>query len=119
MKGEEIIRIGKRIYGRHHWRRDLALNLGLNPSTIWRLSRLETDIKPMFEVAIRGLLEKHRQMVEAQKTLRIADARANHRYKGKLTAHPRKPRRKRRTLTKEDPREEISREETPPASDVR
>jgi hypothetical protein len=60
MTPAELQRIGIRIYGRTHWRSQLALNLGVDVSTIWRQSRKE-KLSHLMEVAVRGLAEKHRQ----------------------------------------------------------
>jgi hypothetical protein len=60
MTPQELQRIGIRIYGRTHWRSQLALNLGVDVSTIWRQSRKE-KLSHLMEVAVRGLAEKHRQ----------------------------------------------------------
>lgn len=64
----ELERIGKRMYGRKHWRSRLALNLGLDNSTIWRMSVGKMEITPLVEVAVRGLDERHKLLRQAQKT---------------------------------------------------
>lgn len=66
MTPQELQRIGIRIYGRKHWRSQLALNTGLDVSTIWRQSHKET-IGHLLEVAVRGLLEKHKQNLATSK----------------------------------------------------
>lgn len=68
MKPEEFARIGKRLYGKIHWRKQLALNLGLNVSTIWRYSgKVPLEIPHLVEVAVKGLLAQHKALIEIEK----------------------------------------------------
>ena len=85
MTPEEFKRAGIRMYGSKHWRRGLSINLGLDPSTVWRVSTRQKDVSPVVEVAVKGLLEKHKQLATAEKLAREQRARERHRYKGKLT----------------------------------
>jgi hypothetical protein len=78
----ELERIGKRMYGPHRWRSQLALNLGLNVSTIWRMSKRE-DIPHLVEVAVRGLLERHKVNVVAEKSV-VEQLRKEGRLRPKL-----------------------------------
>lgn len=73
------------MYGRKHWRREYSVNLGLDPSTVWRISTREGDVPPVVEVAVKGLLAKHKELSIAAKALAEQRAREKHRYKGKLT----------------------------------
>src|SRR5260221_198167 len=59
MTPQQMESIGKRLYGPVHWRAQLALNIGVNVTTIWRKSKFE-KIPYLWEVAIRGLAEHHR-----------------------------------------------------------
>src|SRR5882757_7833124 len=68
MTPPDLERIGKRMYGRKHWRSKLALNLGLDNSTIWRMSVGKMEITPLVEVAVRGLDERHKLLRSAEKT---------------------------------------------------
>jgi hypothetical protein len=81
----EFQRHGIRMYGRKHWRREYSVNLGLDPSTVWRISTRPGEIPNVVEVAVKGLLEKHKQMTAAAKAMAEQRAREKHRYKGKLT----------------------------------
>lgn len=67
MTPPDLERIGKRMYGRKHWRAKLALNLGLDNSTIWRMSVGKMAITPLVEVALRGLDERHKLLRSAEK----------------------------------------------------
>lgn len=62
----ELERIGRRMYGRKHWRSRLALNLGVDNSTIWRAGRRE-QVPFLMEVAVRGLDERHKQLTALQR----------------------------------------------------
>ncbi len=62
----DLERIGKRIYGTKHWPAKLALNLGINVSTLWR-HRQREKIPYLVEVAVRGLADRHRQLVELER----------------------------------------------------
>ncbi len=62
----ELERIGKRMYGAHRWRSKLALNLGKNTATIHRWAKRER-IDYVVEVAVRGLLERHKVNEAAEK----------------------------------------------------
>lgn len=66
MTPAEFERIGKRLYGRKHWRSRLALNLGLDNSTVWRATKKE-KIPFLMEVAVRGLNERHKQLTALQR----------------------------------------------------
>lgn len=66
MTPAELERIGKRMYGRKHWRSRLALNLGLDNSTIWRLAKKEA-VPHLMEVAVRGLDERDKQLKSLQR----------------------------------------------------
>lgn len=85
MTPADFKRAGERMYGRKHWRRGLSLNLGLDPSTVWRIATREKDVSHVVEVAVKGLLEKHKQLTAAARALAEQRARERHRYKGKLT----------------------------------
>jgi hypothetical protein len=74
-------RIGIRMYGRDHWRREYAVNLGINHSTVWRISRREQDVPPVVEVAVRGLLDKYRARSRATRELREIRRRERNRPK--------------------------------------
>lgn len=69
MTPDELQRIGIRMYGRRHWRSKLALNLGKDTATVHRWARRET-IDYVVEVAVRGLLERHKVNVIAEKAVR-------------------------------------------------
>jgi len=78
----EFERIGKKMYGPHRWRSQLALNLGLNVSTIWRMGKRE-DIPHLVEVAVRGLLERHKVNSIAEKAV-VEQLRKEGRLRPKL-----------------------------------
>jgi len=86
----EFQRIGTRMYGRKHWRREYSVNLGIDPSTVWRISTREQDVPPVVEVAVKGLLDKHKSLTRASKALAEQRAKERHRYKGKLTTRVKK-----------------------------
>lgn len=90
MTPQEFQRIGTRMYGRKHWRREYSVNLGIDPSTVWRISTREQDIPSVMEVAVKGLLDKHKSLTRASKALAEQRAKERHRYKGKLTHKKRK-----------------------------
>jgi hypothetical protein len=81
---EEFQRIGIRMYGVKHWRREYSVNLGINHSTVWRISKREQDIPPVVEVAVRGLLDKYRARSRATRELR--ELRRRERKRPKLGA---------------------------------
>lgn len=62
----ELERIGKRMYGRKHWRSRLAANLGLDNSTVWRATK-KIQIPFLMEVAVRGLDERDKQLKSLQR----------------------------------------------------
>lgn len=64
MTPPELQRIASRMYGRKHWRSRLALNLGLDNSTVWRATKKE-KIPFLMEVAVRGLDERHKLLRQA------------------------------------------------------
>ena len=72
MTPTEMKSAGIRIYGRKGWKTRLALDLGVDESTIFRIMHRE-QVPPVYDVAIAGLLEhKRRQDVldrEARKLL--------------------------------------------------
>jgi hypothetical protein len=70
MNRDDFIRIGIRMYGVKHWRREYSVNLGIDHSTVWRISKREQDIPPVVEVAVRGLLDKYRARSRATRELR-------------------------------------------------
>ena len=78
----ELEKIGKRMYGPHRWRSQLALNLGLNVSTIWRMGNREA-IPHLVEVAVRGLFERHKVNVVAEKAV-VEQLRKEGRLRPKL-----------------------------------
>lgn len=67
MTPSDLERIARRMYGRKHWRSKLALNLGLDNSTIWRMSVGKMNITSLVEVAVRGLDERHKLLRAAEK----------------------------------------------------
>jgi hypothetical protein len=85
MPPDDFKRIGIRMYGRKHWRREFSVNLGIDPSTVWRISKRSTDIPAVVEVAVRGLLEKHKVVSRMERDLREQRSRERHRYKGKAS----------------------------------
>lgn len=106
MTPEEFKRIGIRMYGRKHWRREYSIHLGLNASTIWRMSTRTADIPSVVEVAVRGLLEKHKVLTKLAGDFREQRAREKHRYRGRSSRRPKpKPRRKPRTVIHYTPKE--------------
>ena len=62
----ELERIARRMYGRKHWRSRLALNLGLDNSTVWRATK-KAQVPFLMEVAVRGLDERHKLLRSAEK----------------------------------------------------
>lgn len=66
MTPQELERIGKRMYGRKHWRSRLAANLGLDNSTVWRATK-KIQIPFLMEVAVRGLDERDKQLKSLQR----------------------------------------------------
>lgn len=66
MTPQELERIARRMYGRKHWRSRLALNLGLDNSTVWRATKKES-IPHLMEVAVRGLDERDKQLKALQR----------------------------------------------------
>lgn len=117
MSPEEFQRIGIRMYGRKHWRREYSIHLGLDASTIWRISTREKPIPAVVEVAVRGLLEKHKVLTKLAGDLREKKARERHRYKGRASRRkPLRPEKRPRTVIHYNPpAQEISDEslETP------
>lgn len=59
MTPAEFKEIGIQLYGRKHWRHEYAINLALDPSTVWRISTRDGEIPGIIEVAVRGLLAEH------------------------------------------------------------
>lgn len=66
MTPSELERIARRMYGRKHWRSRLAVNLGIDNSTIWRAGRRE-QIPHLMEVAVRGLDQQDKQLKYLQR----------------------------------------------------
>lgn len=62
----ELERIARRMYGRKHWCSRLALNLGLDNSTVWRATKKQ-QIPFLMEVAVRGLDERDKQLKTLQR----------------------------------------------------
>lgn len=60
MTPTDFKKAGIRMYGRKHWRRELSVNLGMDASTIWRMSTRSSDVPHVVEVAVKGLLEKYK-----------------------------------------------------------
>lgn len=66
MSPAELERIGRRMYGKRHWRSKLALNLGKDVATVHRWAKRE-NLDYVVEVAVRGLLERHKVNTAAEK----------------------------------------------------
>ena len=62
----ELERIGRRLYGHKRWRTNLARNLGLDRTTIWRFNKRE-KIPDVVEVAARGLELRHKQLQDLKR----------------------------------------------------
>lgn len=62
----ELERIARRMYGRKHWCSRLALNLGVDNTTVWRMKKRE-KIPFLMEVAVRGLDERDKQLKTLQR----------------------------------------------------
>jgi hypothetical protein len=84
MTPADLERIGRRMYGKRHWRSRLALNLGRDNATIHRWGK-RIEIDPIVEVAVRGLLERFKLNQAAEK---IVTGRL--RKEGKLKPRTRK-----------------------------
>jgi hypothetical protein len=99
MTPEAFVNAGIKLYGRKHWKSQLASALGINVVTVYRLSKLELprQIPGPYEVALRGLLQHKRAQDilerEARKLLPAV------RKKIKLRKTPRKPIRLRQEAT--------------------
>lgn len=60
MTGAELRQAGETLYGRR-WKAPLARRLHINPSTIWRYTKLE-EIPERAAIAVRSFLENHKRM---------------------------------------------------------
>jgi hypothetical protein len=62
MTPEAFVTAGIKLYGRKHWKSQLAAALGINAVTIYRLAKLQLprQIPGPYEVALRGLLQHKR-----------------------------------------------------------
>lgn len=58
-----------RIYGRKKWKVSLARDLGVDPSTIFRIMHREQVPGP-YEVALRGMWDQRRREIELEKAAR-------------------------------------------------
>src|SRR5258706_10056108 len=62
--------MAKVMYGPKYWWSQLALNLGLNPSTVWRWQKRTKPMPYIVEVAVKGLWNEHRRGIKAQQAIR-------------------------------------------------
>jgi hypothetical protein len=98
------------MYGRKHWRREYSINLGLDASTVWRMSTRAKDIPLIVEVAVRGLIEKHKLIVAARQIDRRVAAKDRQRRRDRLS--------KRKEKTDERPLETPERSEAVQVEDA-
>lgn len=99
---QELERIGRRIYGKRHWRSKLALNLGFDTATVHRWGKRE-QIAYVVEVAVKGLLERHKVNTAAEK---VVNERL--RKEGKLRPRLRKKAPARRAVKEKKPRFDLA-----------
>lgn len=71
---------GHKLYGRKHWKRQLALTLGLDVSTVLRITKRERVPGPV-EFAVLGLLEQKRRKDEIDRAARAMLPRSLRRRK--------------------------------------
>ena len=71
MTPEEFAGAAIKIYGRKGWKTQLARDLGVDPTTIWRIVKREREQVPgPYEVALKGLLEHRRRQVALEREAR-------------------------------------------------
>lgn len=58
MNATEFIERGKRLYGRHGWKSELADALRINRTTIWRYSKGDRPIPESVALALDTLTER-------------------------------------------------------------
>src|SRR5258706_15439878 len=61
--------MAKVMYGPKYWWSQLALNLGLNPSTVWRWQKRTKPMPYIAEVAVKGLWNEHRRVIKGQQAI--------------------------------------------------
>jgi DNA-binding transcriptional regulator LsrR (DeoR family) len=66
MNPDQFTQLGIRLYGRKAWKAELAIALGVNRTTIHRLTKREQIPGPV-EVALKGLVEHKRRQDELDK----------------------------------------------------
>lgn len=62
-------KLAVKIYGRKKWQSSLARDLGVDPSTIFRIMHREQVPGP-YEVAIRGMWDQRKREIELEKAAR-------------------------------------------------
>lgn len=60
MNPEQFIATGQRLYGRKKWKTQLARDLGVDVTTIWRLTK-RAEIPGPYEVALKAMLDNRKR----------------------------------------------------------
>lgn len=58
MDASQFILAGQRLYGRHGWKSELADNLGLDRTTVWRYAKGDRPIPESVQLALEALLNR-------------------------------------------------------------
>lgn len=70
MTRDQFVKAGVRLFGRKHWKAELAKALGVDPSTIHRLANRNEYIPGPYEVAVKGMVAFKEQQDELEKKAR-------------------------------------------------
>jgi hypothetical protein len=101
VKPDQFTQLGIRLYGRKAWKAELAIALGVNRTTIHRLTKREQIPGPV-EVALKGLIEHKRRQDELNKAAVKLARKMKLPYKLKKRKNPRKRKEKQDGL-RDDP----------------
>ena len=96
----DVEKMAKKMYGPAIWWSQLALNLGVNPTTVWRWQKRTKPMPYIVEVAVKGLWNEHQRLKKAAKEIRIRQRKLRLLKVGDNTV--RKPRKYVRKLKSED-----------------
>lgn len=75
MTPAQMKKLASKMYGPRFWVAQLAMNLGLETSTVWRWQKKE-KLPYMTEVAIKGLWNEHQRLLKAKREMRSRQRRA-------------------------------------------
>lgn len=69
MTPEDFTKIAHKIYGRKKWKAQLARDLGVDPVTVYRITK-RPQVPGPYEVALNGLMEHRRKEIALEKEAR-------------------------------------------------